>query len=83
MECRIGCAACCISISISSNIPGVNGPKPAGVRCIQLTPDNRCKLYGLKERPQACLDFQPARDYCGHTNEEAMHILSELELSTS
>ena len=83
MECRPGCAACCIAISISAYIPGMNGPKPAGVRCIQLTPDNLCKLYGHKERPKVCQDFLPSREFCGNTNEEAIYLLRELELSTS
>ena len=36
MDCRPGCAACCIAPSISSPIPGMPHGKPAGVRCIQL-----------------------------------------------
>jgi hypothetical protein len=39
MECRIGCAACCIALPISSPIPGMPDGKPAGVRCVQLTAD--------------------------------------------
>ena len=36
MQCRAGCGACCIAISISSPIPGMPLGKPAGVRCVQL-----------------------------------------------
>ena len=36
MDCRPGCAACCIAPSISSPIPGMPHGKPAGVRCAQL-----------------------------------------------
>ena len=46
MDCRVGCGACCIALSISSPIPGMPNGKPAGVRCVQLTPDNRCLLFG-------------------------------------
>ncbi len=47
--CRAGCGACCIALSISSPIPGLPAGKPAGVRCPQLTADNRCakSTYGV------------------------------------
>lgn len=82
-QCRVGCGACCIAISISTTIPGMSGPKPAGVRCIQLTSDNRCLLYGKPERPDVCREFQPSAEICGRTNTEAMHNLIELEALTS
>lgn len=49
MECRSNCAACCIAPSISSPIPGMPEGKPAGIPCIQLTPDLKCKLFGDKK----------------------------------
>ncbi|MDE0670899.1 MAG: YkgJ family cysteine cluster protein [Caldilineaceae bacterium] len=82
-QCRVGCGACCVAISISTTIPGMSGPKPAGVRCIQLTSDNRCRLYGKPERPDVCRAFQPSAEICGSTNDEAMHNLIELEALTS
>ena len=82
-QCRVGCGACCIAISISTPIPGMSGPKPAGVRCIQLTSDNRCLLYGKPERPDVCRAFQPSVEICGRTNDEAMRNLIELEALTS
>ncbi|MEO8036559.1 MAG: YkgJ family cysteine cluster protein, partial [Acidobacteriota bacterium] len=39
MDCRTGCAACCIAPSITSPIPGMPEGKAAGVRCVQLTSD--------------------------------------------
>lgn len=83
MECRPGCAACCVVISISSPIPGMPEGKPAGVRCVQLTADNRCKLFGLPERPAVCIRLRPAVEICGNSNEEAFRILSELEEMTA
>ena len=65
MNCRLGCGACCIAPSISSPIPGMPNGKPAGVRCLQLTGDNRCQLFGAPERPAVCGKFQPAADTCG------------------
>lgn len=83
MECRVGCAACCIAISISSPIPGMPDGKPAGVRCIQLTEDNKCKLFGKPERPDVCSELHASEDMCGSTNEEAFAILTELERDTA
>ncbi|MCX7773642.1 MAG: YkgJ family cysteine cluster protein [Clostridia bacterium] len=82
MECRIGCAACCIDISITSSIPGMPEGKSAGQRCIQLTEDNRCKLFGRPDRPKVCISFSPAEEYCGSCNEEAHDRFALLEKLT-
>lgn len=83
IDCRVGCGACCIAPSISSPIPGMPHGKPAGVRCIQLSADNRCMLFGRPERPAVCASLQPTREMCGTTNEEAFIILTALERLTS
>jgi hypothetical protein len=82
MECRVGCAACCIALSISSPIPGMPHGKPSGVRCVQLTPDNRCRLYGRPERPEVCVRLRPSEEMCGKTAEEALAWLFALEDAT-
>jgi len=82
MECRVGCAACCIAISISSPIPGMPNGKPAGIPCVQLTPDGKCKLFGKPERPAVCGALHASPDMCGESNEEAFDILTELERAT-
>lgn len=82
MECRAGCAACCIALSISSPIPGMPDGKPAGVRCVQLTDDNRCKLFGKPERPAVCVKLRPTQEMCGETREEALAYLTWLEEAT-
>ncbi|GIP38755.1 zinc/iron-chelating domain-containing protein [Paenibacillus sp. J31TS4] len=82
MECRTGCAACCIVVSISSPIPGMPGGKPAGVRCVQLTDDNRCRLFGRPERPPVCGSLAPSEEMCGQSNEEAFQYLAKLEQAT-
>lgn len=82
MECRVGCAACCIVVSISSPIPGMPDGKPAGVRCIQLTADNRCKLFGKPERPLVCTSLKPSEDMCGTDDEQAYTFLKVLEEET-
>jgi len=82
MDCRAGCAACCIVFSISSPIPGMPHGKPAGLRCVQLTPDNRCALYGQPERPAVCVRLRPSEEMCGRTDEEAYALLAELDRAT-
>ncbi|MBL8300799.1 MAG: YkgJ family cysteine cluster protein, partial [Rhodanobacteraceae bacterium] len=57
--CRTSCGACCIAPSISSPIPGMPRGKPAGVRCIQLTDDNRCAIFHSPERPEVCGRLRP------------------------
>jgi hypothetical protein len=56
--------------------------KPAGERCAQLAPDNRCLLFGRPERPSVCASLRPSLDMCGHDDTEAMGILSQMELLT-
>lgn len=83
MECRAGCGACCIALSISSPIPGMPHGKPAGVRCVQLTEDNRCKLFGRPERPVVCTRLRPLEEMCGSSAEEALAYLARLERDTA
>lgn len=82
MECRIGCAACCIVVSISSPIPGMPEGKPAGMRCVQLAEDNKCLLFGKPERPLVCGSLHASMDMCGASNEHAYAYLTELEQAT-
>ena len=83
MDCRIGCGACCIAPSISSPIPGMPNGKPAGVRCVQLTPDNRCALFGLPQRPAVCIQLRPEPEMCGVDAADALARLTRLELATN
>ncbi|AZG11308.1 YkgJ family cysteine cluster protein [Pigmentiphaga sp. H8] len=79
MECRPGCGACCTAPSITTPIPGMPEGKPAGMRCIQLDEDERCKLFGRPERPAVCASLMPASDMCGDSREHAMRWLGRLE----
>ncbi|MPY25610.1 YkgJ family cysteine cluster protein [Shewanella psychropiezotolerans] len=83
MNCRLGCGACCIAPSITSPIPGMPEGKPAGERCIQLSNDNLCMIFGMKERPEVCSSFSATIDVCGSTNSEAISLISFLEAQTS
>ena len=82
MKCRTGCGACCIAPSISSSIPGMPHGKPAGVRCVQLTEDYRCRLFGKPERPQVCNELRPSEEMCGRSREDALAYLNFLERMT-
>jgi uncharacterized protein len=82
MQCRAGCGACCIAPSITSPIPGMPEGKPAGVPCVQLDEQLRCKLFGDPRRPAVCSGLQPSREMCGETREQALVYLERLERAT-
>jgi hypothetical protein len=82
MLCRELCGACCIAPSINSAIPGMPNGKSAGVRCVQLDDANRCKIFGLPERPAFCASLQASLEMCGDSSEYAVQWLSDLERLT-
>ena len=82
MNCRPGCGACCIAISISTPIPGMALGKPAGVRCVQLTDDSRCAIFDHPKRPACCAGLQASLEMCGNTRAEALVYLDWLEEAT-
>ncbi|OAJ69984.1 hypothetical protein A7976_12530 [Methylobacillus sp. MM3] len=81
--CREGCGACCIAPSIHSPLPGMPHGKPAGVRCVQLTEDNRCAVFGQPERPAFCGGLRPSEEMCGETRTHALQWLERLERATT
>ncbi|GAA0701271.1 YkgJ family cysteine cluster protein [Dyella marensis] len=83
LACRPGCGACCIAPSISSPIPGMPQGKPAGVRCIQLTGDNRCAIFGRPERPAVCSRLRPEAAMCGGGSAHALRYLAATEAATA
>ena len=82
MNCRPHCAACCIAPSITSPLPGMPNGKPAGVPCVQLDDELRCKVFGQAQRPAFCGGLQPSAEMCGTSCEEAMWWLLRLEQAT-
>lgn len=80
--CRNHCGACCIAPSITSPIPGMPHGKPAGVRCVQLDADLRCKLFGRPERPAFCASLRPSMEMCGNDRTQALAFLARLEAAT-
>lgn len=82
MDCRAHCGACCTAPSITSPIPGMPHGKPAGMPCVQLDDDYRCRLFGRPERPAFCASLRPSMDMCGQSRDEAMETLDQLERLT-
>ena len=60
----------------------MEGGKPAGVRCVQLDDEDRCKLFGRPERPAVCGSLEPSAEMCGDSREHALHFLDRLEQAT-
>ena len=57
--------------------------KPAGVRCVQLTADNRCAIFGQPERPAVCGSLRAEPVMCGLDRSHAMTWLTQLEVATA
>ena len=83
MQCRMNCGACCEAPSITSFIPGMPDGKPAGVRCVNLSEDNLCLIFGHPERPLLCDSFKAGADVCGDHRDQALWLITELELLTA
>ena len=56
--------------------------KPAGVPCIQLGDDARCRIFGQPERPAVCRSLRPQPQMCGGSRQEAESYLLRLERLT-
>lgn len=56
--------------------------KPAGVRCVQLTLDERCAIFGSPDRPEVCASLRPVSSMCGGSRGEALEYLLNLEAAT-
>jgi len=82
IECRKGCGACCIAISISSAIPGHPNGKPAGVRCLQLNSEGLCSIFESDQRPEVCGSFQAEELFCGSDSAEAFVRIETIETMT-
>ena len=82
MQCRERCGACCIAPSITTPLPGMPYGKPAGMPCVNLDDDLRCRVFGRPERPAFCVSLRPSESMCGGSRDEAMSGLAALEVAT-
>ena len=60
--------------------------KPAGVPCVQLDAQRRCRLFGHPERPAVCAGLRPSPDMCGPPGDGGAHArawLTRLEALTA
>ncbi len=56
--------------------------KPAGVRCVQLDPQERCRLFADPRRPAVCSSLAPSAAMCGPDRAHALRWLMALEVAT-
>jgi hypothetical protein len=54
--------------------------KPAGVPCIQLDAQLRCKIFGQPERPAVCDQLQASVEMCGAVEDGGVHARAWLTL---
>ena len=83
MQCRERCGACCIAPSITTPLPGMPHGKPAGIPCVNLDDELRCRLFGRPERPAFCSSLRPMVQMCGESRAQALHNLDVLEALTA
>jgi hypothetical protein len=57
--------------------------KPAGVPCVQLDDELRCRLFGKAERPAFCASLRPSMEMCGSDRTQALAFLGQLEIATA
>jgi hypothetical protein len=57
--------------------------KPAGARCVPLTDDNRCAIFGRPERPAVCSSLRAEPAMCGADRAHALAWLARLEAATA
>ena len=57
--------------------------KKGGLRCVQLTDEGLCHLYGQPDRPAICNRLTPSLEMCGTTDAYALAYLSGLEDATT
>ena len=58
------------------------GGKPAGVPCVQLDGQLRCRIFGQPGRPAVCGSLRPQAQMCGGSRQQAEAYLLRLEYLT-
>jgi uncharacterized protein len=57
--------------------------QPAGERCVQLSVDNLCSIFGRPERPPVCSGFAADVEVCGSSSQEAIRLIGWWEQMTA
>ena len=47
--------------------------KPAGVPCVQLDAQLRCRIFGHPERPAVCGQLKASVEMCGPVDDSGVH----------
>jgi hypothetical protein len=55
----------------------------AGERCLQLSVENLCSIFGQPERPAVCSGFPADVEVCGSSSEEAIKLIGWWEQMTA
>jgi len=59
------------------------GGKAAGQRCVQLSDDNLCLIFGHPSRPAVCGNLTASSSMCGGERDYALAWLTRLEAETA
>jgi hypothetical protein len=57
--------------------------KPAGERCLHLSVESLCALFGLPERPAVCSQFKAEPEVCGEDQAQAIRLIQWWEQATA
>jgi hypothetical protein len=57
--------------------------KPAGERCVHLSVESLCALFGKPERPPVCGQFKAELDVCGVDQADAIRLITWWENATA
>ena len=57
--------------------------KPAGVPCVNLDENMRCRIFGKPDRPAVCASLMPSAEMCRTCRDDALLYLSDLEKQTA
>ena len=57
--------------------------KAPGERCLHLSSDYLCQLFGLPQRPAVCSAFQADPMMCGDNRQEAIRLIDWYEQATA
>lgn len=82
MQCRLDCGACCIAPAIVEPFFNMPEGKRASERCVHLQENFSCAIFYSDKRPKCCAEFKPELEFCGQNREQALQILTLLEMQT-
>ena len=64
-------------------LPGMPQGKPAGVPCVHLDTEMRCRIFTQSDRPAVCAGLQASAAMCGDNAQQALLFLQTLERETA